>query len=82
MDEPPVSRNRAGKDADAPLGRDDSDWFWRQLGEEWQPEEPGIYRFVGPTSSSGGLESGLEGDTSESSATHDPERRWALRRRR
>ena len=39
--------NEPENDADAPLGRDDSDWFRRQLGDAWQPEEPGIYRYVG-----------------------------------
>ena len=36
---------------DAPLARD-STWFVQQLGEEWQAEEPGIYRYVGPSASS------------------------------
>jgi hypothetical protein len=47
MDERPVQRDSAEHDADAPLARDDSNWFARQLGQEWQAEEPGIYRYVG-----------------------------------
>ena len=50
MDELPVQRQRKNQDEDAPLGRDDSSWFARQLGDEWQAEEPGVYRFVGPPS--------------------------------
>lgn len=34
-----------GQDDDAPLARDL--WFAQQLGEEWQEEEPGIYRYLG-----------------------------------
>src|SRR5687767_7497426 len=37
-------------DSDAPLTRDDSDWFARELGDGWEPVEPGIYRFVGEES--------------------------------
>jgi hypothetical protein len=33
---------------DAPLARDPSTWFAQQLGEQWQADEPGIYRYVGP----------------------------------
>jgi hypothetical protein len=33
---------------EAPSARDQSTWFAQQLGEEWQAEEPGIYRHVGP----------------------------------
>jgi hypothetical protein len=47
MDEFPVQRDTEEQDADAPLVRDDSSWFAQQLGDEWRPEEPGIYRFVG-----------------------------------
>jgi hypothetical protein len=50
MDELPV-RQPDHHDEDAPLAREDSSWFARQLGEEWQAEEPGIYRYVGPTRS-------------------------------
>jgi hypothetical protein len=45
MHELPVYRDAAERDADAPLARDR---FALELGEGWQPEEPGIYRFVGP----------------------------------
>jgi hypothetical protein len=51
MDELPVQRESGEHDADAPLARDDSSWFARQLGEEWQAAEPGIYRYVGPEGS-------------------------------
>ena len=44
MDEP-VYQDAAEQDADAPLSRDR---FALDLGEGWQPEEPGIYRFVSP----------------------------------
>jgi hypothetical protein len=40
------------RDADDPLTRDDSTWFARQLGDDWRPDEPGIYRYVGPSSRS------------------------------
>ena len=64
MDELPPERDAEEQDADAPLVRD---WFARELGEEWEPEEPGIYRFVGPTrsGSDSGLDSGLDGDAFE-----------------
>jgi hypothetical protein len=82
MDEPHVSGERSGTDADAPLGRDDSDWFRRQLGEAWEPEEPGIYRFVGhPSSSSNGWGSGVEDDTSDVPGTQGSDRRWPPWRR-
>jgi hypothetical protein len=48
MDELPAERDTGGEDVDAPMSRDP---FARQLGDAWQPEEPGIYRFVGPTRS-------------------------------
>jgi hypothetical protein len=48
-DELPVQRLSEKQDADAPVTRDYSSWFEEQLGEEWLSEEPGIYRFVGPT---------------------------------
>ena len=80
MDEPPVSRRRS-EDADAPLARD-SDWFAAALGEEWQSQEPGIYRFVGTTrSSSDGAENRPERDADEPPQTNGPERRWAPWRR-
>ena len=41
----------AQQDHDAPLARDQSRWFAQQLGEEWQEEEPGIYRRVRPNTS-------------------------------
>ena len=56
MDELLPERDAAEEDADAPLARD---WFARELGDEWQPVEPGIYRFVGPARS--GSDSGLDG---------------------
>ena len=77
MDEPPVSRERS-KDADAPLARD-ADWFAHLLGEDWKPEEPGIYRFVGTTRpSSDGVENQPEKNADE---PHEPERRWPPWRR-
>jgi hypothetical protein len=40
---------RADKhDADAPLTRESTSWFARELNEEWQEVEPGIFRHVGP----------------------------------
>ena len=60
MDELPPERDAAEQDADAPLARD---WFARELGDEWEPEEPGIYRFVGPARS--GPDSGLDGHAFE-----------------
>jgi hypothetical protein len=60
MEELPAQRETAGLDADAALARDP---FARQLGDEWRPEEPGIYRFVGPTRS--GSDSGLDADAFE-----------------
>ena len=41
------------QDDDAPLARDRSTWFAQQLGEHWQADEPGIYRYVGPESVDG-----------------------------
>jgi hypothetical protein len=46
MDELPVPETAQEQDADAPLARDRSYYFKRQLGEDWQEEEPGIYRHV------------------------------------
>jgi O-methyltransferase involved in polyketide biosynthesis len=60
MDELPAQRDAVEQDADAPLARDR---FARELGDEWQQAEPGIYRFVGPTRS--GRDSGLDGDAFE-----------------
>jgi hypothetical protein len=78
MDEPPVSRERSQQDRDAPLARDDPDWFGHQLGEEWEPEEPGIYRFVGASRSSPrGLEDRVEREANEQPETREPGRRWA-----
>ncbi len=57
MDESPVYQDSGEQDADAPLARDP---FARELGEGWAPEEPGIYRYVGPTRS--GSDSGLDVD--------------------
>ena len=79
MDEPPVSRERS-KDADAPLARD-ADWFAHLLGEDWKPEEPGIYRFAGTTRPTDGLESQVQRDGDEPPETHEPGRRWAPWRR-
>jgi hypothetical protein len=79
MDEPPVSRERS-KDADAPLARD-ADWFAHLLGEDWKPEEPGIYRFVGTTRPTGGLENQVERDGDEPRETDEPGRRWPPWRR-
>ena len=60
MDELPVQRDTDEQDADAPLVRDDSSWFARQLGDEWRPEEPGIYRFVGNARDEAGAGSAIE----------------------
>jgi hypothetical protein len=51
MDELPVQQGSEEQDEDAALVRDDSSWFARQLGQEWESDEPGIYRFVGPAAS-------------------------------
>ena len=48
MDQLPAEQRSDEQDADAPLARDESKWFAKQLGEEWEAEEPGIYRHVGP----------------------------------
>jgi len=40
------------QDPDASLARDPSTWFAQQLGEEWEADEPGIYRYVGPKTQS------------------------------
>jgi len=72
----PDHRGTAGQDSDAPLARDA---FARFLGDGWQAEEPGIYRFVGPTSSGSesGLErNGLEQSGVESNQTQRLGRRW------
>jgi hypothetical protein len=81
VDELPDHRGAAEQDSDAPLARDA---FARILGDGWQREEPGIYRFVGPTSS--GSESrlerkhlehnGLEHNGVESHPTQRPGRSW------
>ena len=47
MDESPVQRDPEKHDADAPLARDQTSWYARELSEEWQLVEPGIYRYVG-----------------------------------
>ena len=60
MDELPPERDAEEQDAKAGLARDR---FAQELGDEWEPEEPGIYRFVGPTRS--GSDSGLDGDAFE-----------------
>ena len=72
----PPERDHTQQDADAALARDP---FARRLGDEWQAEEPGIYRFVGPTSSGSesGLErNGLEQSGVESNQTQRLGRRW------
>jgi hypothetical protein len=48
MDDSPVQPEPDRQDEDAPLARDESNWFARELGEDWEAEEPGIYRHVGP----------------------------------
>jgi hypothetical protein len=63
MDELPAERTAAEQDADTPLTRDR---FAEELGDAWQTEEPGIYRFVG------GSESGHEGDAFELHASQKP----------
>lgn len=50
MNDLPVQPDSHRQDEDAPLARDESTWFARELGQEWQAEEPGIYRHVGPVS--------------------------------
>ena len=47
MDELPVQPDPEKHDADAPLARDQTSWYARELSEEWQVVEPGIYRYVG-----------------------------------
>lgn len=47
-DDSPVKPESDRQDEDAPLARDEPDWFARELGAEWAAEEPGIYRHVGP----------------------------------
>ena len=43
-----IDRGSEEQDEDAAITRDNrSTWFAQQLGEEWQAEEPGIYRRVG-----------------------------------
>ena len=76
MDELPASRGGTGRDADAPLGRDDSDWFSRQLGEDWQPEEPGIYRFVGHTRLSADPWGSRIEDDADRALTQEADGRW------
>lgn len=66
MDHVPPGRDAVNQDVDAPLSRDP---FARQLGDEWQPDEPGIYRFVGPMS---GSESGLDEGAFELHARQKP----------
>ena len=47
MDE--LRGERAEKhDADAPLAHENSSWFARELSEDWQEIEPGIFRHVEP----------------------------------
>jgi hypothetical protein len=67
MDEFFTANDTSEQDADAALARD---VYARHLGEDWQPEEPGIYRFVGPRRS--GPESGLEGDAFDLHASQKP----------
>ena len=67
MDQLRVDRETDERDTDAPLARD---LFARELGNEWQPQEPGIYRFVGPARS--GVDSGLDGDAFELHARQKP----------
>ena len=44
-----VPGERADKhDADAPLAHEQSSWFARELSEDWEELEPGIFRYVGP----------------------------------
>ena len=57
MAEVPPKRDHQQQDADAALARDP---FARRLGNEWQAEEPGIYRFVGAAT-----EPWLDGDAFE-----------------
>jgi hypothetical protein len=54
MDELSAQRDPEDHDADAPLTRDHANWFARELSDEWQAVEPGIYRHVGTTT--GGLD--------------------------
>lgn len=83
--------HNATYDTDAPLTRDD--WFARELGEGWEPVEPGIYRFVGEESAespaSDGLTAGDDlGDALGPRRTYEPSgggetrtKRWAPWRR-
>ena len=76
MDRSPAERHIPEQDADAPMARD---FFARELGDEWQPEEPGIYRFVGPARS--GSDGEFAHDEIELHATQKPTRRWPPWRR-
>lgn len=72
------------RDADEPLARDDSTWFARQLGAEWQPDEPGIYRYVGPQGRPGMPDEGDVVTHGRSNGRHDAgthSRRWPPWRR-
>lgn len=48
--EPPLRREDEGQDEGADRAREH--WFARQLGEQWQSEGDGIYRFVAQTNPS------------------------------
>ena len=47
MDEVSAQRDPENDDADERLARDPASWFARELSDEWQSVEPGIYRHVG-----------------------------------
>jgi len=81
MDERRIPGDRREHDADEALARDDSSWFARQLGDGWEPEEPGIYQFVGRPPSLDPSEDGLERERQEPALQDEAQRRWPPWRR-
>ncbi len=75
VEELPVQREPEQRDEDSSLARDDSNWFARQLGEQWRAEEPGIYRYVGPDRAGPDAQSPTEelGDALAPRGRHRPE---------
>ena len=72
-------------DSDEPLTRDDS-WFARNLGEQWEAVERGIYHFVGSEAGSTSLDDvvahdGQRHDGENGAANGRPARRWTPWRR-
>jgi hypothetical protein len=95
MHELHADRETAERDVHAQPARQDSYWFGRQLGDEWQEEEPGIYRFVGtgrapqpaaPTEESGDSlprppRQQADSNGAGHAGTREEKRRWRRRRR-